>query len=126
VWVEREGRFRIGEGGSRFSWRWLCMARSLKVLDRSGGRIGTRGDTFGAPRRCSATDSVRRAPACPRVGDSWLSAARPEKKREPKPTTETQMFPMQLTLGDRPVDASGEYEVIGRPPTRPPAAETHT
>jgi hypothetical protein len=37
--------------------------------------------------------------------------------REFASPAETRVFPMQLQLGDRPVDASGEYEVIGRPYT---------
>jgi hypothetical protein len=37
-----------------------------------------------------------------------------EKKREPAPA-EQRVLPMQLKVGDRLVDASGECEVIGRP-----------
>jgi hypothetical protein len=37
----------------------------------------------------------------------------PEK--EPQPSAEQCVLPMQLKLGDRLGDASGEYEVIGRP-----------
>jgi hypothetical protein len=38
----------------------------------------------------------------------------PEKKQ---PSIEQRILPMQLNTGDRLVDASGEYEVIGRPHT---------
>jgi hypothetical protein len=37
----------------------------------------------------------------------------PEK--QPQPPSEQRVLPMQLKLGDRLGDASGEYEVIGRP-----------
>jgi hypothetical protein len=38
-----------------------------------------------------------------------------EEKSAPKASTEQRVLPMQLKLGDRLGDASGEYEVIGRP-----------
>jgi hypothetical protein len=38
---------------------------------------------------------------------------RPEEKHEA--AQPTRVLPMQLKLGDRIVDATGEYEVIGRP-----------
>jgi hypothetical protein len=44
-----------------------------------------------------------------------MAKPRPEKKREPKTPAETRVLPMQLKLGDRLADATGEYEVIGRP-----------
>jgi hypothetical protein len=51
-----------------------------------------------------------------------VAKSRPEKKREEKvstatPITEQRVLPMQLQLGDRLIDATGEYEVIGRPYT---------
>ena len=44
-------------------------------------------------------------------------AKRPEKKREHVPPAETRVLPMQLKIGDRLTDETGEYEVIGRPYT---------
>ena len=44
-------------------------------------------------------------------------AKRPEKKREHEPPAETRVLPMQLKIGDRLTDETGEWEVIGRPYT---------
>ncbi len=49
-------------------------------------------------------------------------AKRPAKKSDkqldlPAPPTTTQVLPMQLQIGDRLTDATGEWEVIGRPYT---------
>jgi hypothetical protein len=54
-------------------------------------------------------------------------AKRPEKKRDgkgdaqpPLPTSSTaRILPMQLQVGDRLTDETGEYEIIGRPSTTP-------
>jgi hypothetical protein len=45
--------------------------------------------------------------------------ARPksEKKSEPAAPAERRILPMQLQVGDRLVDETGEWEVIGRPYT---------
>jgi hypothetical protein len=43
-------------------------------------------------------------------------AKRPEKKREHEPA-ETRVLPMELKIGDRLTDETGDYEVIGRPYT---------
>jgi hypothetical protein len=45
-----------------------------------------------------------------------MAKPRPEKKREPEPA-EQRVLSMQLKVGDRLGDASGEYEVIGQPYT---------
>jgi hypothetical protein len=47
----------------------------------------------------------------------------PEKKSQP--LAEQRVLPMQLKLGDRLVDASGEYEVIGRPYTTSAGKDVH-
>jgi hypothetical protein len=44
-----------------------------------------------------------------------MAKPRPDKKTEPPKPAEQRVLPMHLKLGDRLVDASGEYEVIGRP-----------
>jgi hypothetical protein len=48
-----------------------------------------------------------------------MAKSKPEKKQEEKKAqpSEHRVLPMHLKLGDRLVDASGEYEVIGRPYT---------
>jgi len=49
-----------------------------------------------------------------------MSKPRPEKKRTEKTPTqpaEQRVLPMQLQVGDRLTDETGEYEVIGRPYT---------
>lgn len=43
--------------------------------------------------------------------------ARSEKKREPQEAADTKILPMQLRIGDRLIDETGEWEVIGRPYT---------
>jgi hypothetical protein len=45
-----------------------------------------------------------------------VARPRPEKKRETTPAL-AKILPMQLRVGDRLVDESGEWEVIGRPYT---------
>jgi len=41
----------------------------------------------------------------------------PEKKREPQAAPDTKILPMDLRIGDRLADETGEWEVIGRPYT---------
>ena len=50
-------------------------------------------------------------------GRLQMARPRPEKKREPAPSDTTRVLPMQLQIGDRLTDETGEYEVIGRPYT---------
>jgi len=40
-----------------------------------------------------------------------------EKKLDPAKPPELRLLPMQLQIGDRLTDETGEYEVIGRPYT---------
>jgi len=42
---------------------------------------------------------------------------RPEKKREPEQPATRRLLPMELRIGDRLIDETGEWEVIGRPYT---------
>jgi hypothetical protein len=58
-----------------------------------------------------------------------MAKPRPEKKRQkakpaqpplpgmppPEPPGTARVFPMQLQIGDRMTDSTGEWEVIGRP-----------
>jgi hypothetical protein len=46
-----------------------------------------------------------------------LARPRPEKRRPPPAPTERRVFPMELKVGDRITDETGEREVIGRPYT---------
>jgi hypothetical protein len=51
-----------------------------------------------------------------------MAKPRHEKKHDEKastmtPIVERRLLPMQLQIGDRLVDETGEYEVIGRPYT---------
>jgi hypothetical protein len=43
--------------------------------------------------------------------------ARPRPEKQPTKTTEARILPMQLQLGDRLTDETGEWEIIGRPYT---------
>jgi len=44
-------------------------------------------------------------------------ARRPAKKREPTPPATRRVLPMDLRVGDRLTDETGEWEVNGRPYT---------
>jgi len=44
-----------------------------------------------------------------------MAKPRPEKKSEPKPSAERRVLPMELHVGDRLTDETGEYEIIARP-----------
>ena len=44
-------------------------------------------------------------------------ARRPEKKPAPAAPSATRILPMQLRIGDRLVDETGEWEVVSRPYT---------
>jgi len=44
-----------------------------------------------------------------------MAKPRPEKKPEPAAPGTTRILPIQLQLGDRVTDATGEWEVITRP-----------
>jgi hypothetical protein len=46
-----------------------------------------------------------------------LARPRPEKKREPQGAADTKILPMDLRMGDRLADETGEWEVIGQPYT---------
>jgi hypothetical protein len=43
--------------------------------------------------------------------------AKSEKKREPRAAADTKILPMGLRVGDRLIDETGEWEVIGPPYT---------
>ncbi len=63
--------------------------------------------------------------------DEWMARPRPEKKRQkakpvqpplpgmppPEPPGTARVLPMQLQIGDRMTDSTGEWEVVGRPYT---------
>jgi hypothetical protein len=46
-----------------------------------------------------------------------MARPRPAKRSEPAPPATRRVLPMELRVGDRLVDESGEWEVIGRPYT---------
>jgi hypothetical protein len=48
-------------------------------------------------------------------GNAMAEKQRQFPEKEPQPSAEQRVLPMQLKVGDRIVDATGEYEVIGRP-----------
>jgi len=52
-------------------------------------------------------------------------ARRPAKKREPEPPAITRVLPMQLKVGDRLDDETGEWEVTVRPYTSPGGKNVH-
>jgi len=46
-----------------------------------------------------------------------MARSRPEKKSKPAAPAERRILPMELQVGDRLVDETGEWEVIGPPYT---------
>jgi hypothetical protein len=46
-----------------------------------------------------------------------MAKPRPEKKREPEQPATRRVLPMELRIGDRLTDETGEWEIIGRPYT---------
>jgi len=52
-------------------------------------------------------------------------AKRPEKKREPAPHATRRVLPMELRVGDRLVDETGDWEVTVRPYTSPGGKNVH-
>ena len=51
------------------------------------------------------------------LGYKVMGRPRPERKSEPKAPTERRVLPMELQVGDRLTDETGDWEVIGRPYT---------
>jgi hypothetical protein len=68
-----------------------------------------------------------------------MAKPRPEKKRQkakpaqpqlpgmppPLPPGTTRVFPMQLQIGDRMTDSTGEWQVVGRPYTTAGGKNSH-
>jgi len=52
-------------------------------------------------------------------------ARRPEKKREPAQPATRRVLPIELQVGDRFVDETGEWEVTVRPYTSPGGKNVH-
>jgi len=50
-------------------------------------------------------------------GYEAMARSRPEKKSEPAAPAGRGVLPMELRVGDRIADETGQYEVIGRPYT---------
>jgi len=50
---------------------------------------------------------------------------RPEKKSEPSAPTTRRVLPMELQIGDRLADETGEWEIIGRPYTTAGGKNAH-
>jgi hypothetical protein len=46
-----------------------------------------------------------------------MARPRPSKKHEPQATGDTKILPMELRVGDRLANETGEWEVIGQPYT---------
>jgi hypothetical protein len=54
-----------------------------------------------------------------------MASLRPEKKDQPGTPAERRVLPMDLQIGDRLADETGEYEVIGRPYTTNAGKDVH-
>jgi len=46
-----------------------------------------------------------------------MAKPRPEKKSEPTPSATSRVLPMNLKIGDRLADETGDWEVVSRPYT---------
>jgi hypothetical protein len=55
-----------------------------------------------------------------------LTRPRSSKKREPQSADDTKILPMDLRVGDRLADETGEWEVIARPYTTAGGRMVHT
>jgi hypothetical protein len=44
-----------------------------------------------------------------------MARPRPEKEDQPGTPAERRVLPMELRIGDRPTDETGEWEIIARP-----------
>jgi len=54
-----------------------------------------------------------------------MARPRPEKKRESAGSADQRVLPMELQIGDRLVDETGEWEVTVRPYTAPGGKTVH-
>ena len=54
-----------------------------------------------------------------------MAKPRPEKKGDPTPPSDLRVLPMELRVGDRLADETGEWEVIGRPYTTAAGKTAH-
>jgi hypothetical protein len=54
-----------------------------------------------------------------------VARPKPEKKNEPTAPTASEVRPMELQVGDRFVDETGEWEVTGRPFTTAAGKNAH-
>jgi hypothetical protein len=48
-------------------------------------------------------------------GDNVMARPRPEKKREPRAAAGAKILPMELQVGDRLADKTGDWEIIALP-----------
>jgi hypothetical protein len=54
-----------------------------------------------------------------------MARPRPEKKDQPGTPAARRVLPMELQIGDRLADETGEYDVIGRPYTTAAGKNAH-
>ena len=54
-----------------------------------------------------------------------MAKPRPEKKGDPTPPSDLRVLSMELRVGDRLADETGEWEVIGRPYTTAAGKTAH-
>jgi hypothetical protein len=54
-----------------------------------------------------------------------MARPRPERKREPTSPAERRVLPMELQVGDRITDETGDWEIIGRPYTTNAGKDAH-
>src|SRR5712691_1393903 len=90
---------------------------AARALERGGVAAG-QGRVSEGPR-AEESDPARRLVQLAAV------ARRPAKKRKPEPPATTRVLPMQLKVGDRLVDETGEWEGTVRPYTSPGGKNVH-
>src|SRR6266849_5726757 len=68
-------------------------------------------------RTCSRSAWTEKAIRSSSTNDrlTWMARSRPAKKSEPAPPAERRVLPIELHVGDRLTDETGEGEIVGRP-----------
>jgi hypothetical protein len=121
AFARRSPSASVGIGrGSWSGWRRQGFDLQLHPPRRTGWRA-TFNTTVMSTRPRAQRARARRAM---RFDGQNMAKSRPEEKREPEPAT-GRVLPMQLQIGDRLSDETGEYEVIGRPYTTAAGKTAH-
>src|SRR5713101_7458729 len=84
---------------------------------RDATRALERGGVAAGQGRVQESARAEESDPARRLVQLAVVARRPEKKREPEQPATRRVLPMELRIGDRLSDETGEWEVVGRPYT---------